>query len=299
MLIVNCKSRTTRKNDNETTRLYFSDVRKYKELPDDEQKALLYIYRNGCGKESETARDTLIKCNQRMVISMANHMADDDNINDLISEGNIGLMQAIDRFDLKYKQHFMTYAVFWINKYMIEYLINNGSVVVTKNAGKVRTYANKIRNKFFLENCRYPTVDELYDILTENGIELANKEDLYEIAVLMSGELSAKKGYGKTETRGLQPLPIEERLCKEPNNIEVMLGIEDRKAIVESMLSLLNEREERIVRKYYGIGCEPENMERIAAEMGVDQRTARNRYDRAMNKIREKLGFLRENCYTL
>ena len=178
MLIINCKSISTSTNNDEMVDKYFADIRKYKKLTHEEQKELLYKIKNGNGKESEKARKELIEGNQRIIASVARKLSKGDDFTDLVSEGTIGLNKAIDKFNLGYGQNFITYAIFWITKYMIEYIIEYRNIITPKNANKVYSYVSAANNKFFLENCRYPTIEELQQLLENKEVMFPKKEDL-------------------------------------------------------------------------------------------------------------------------
>lgn len=290
MLLVNCKSRSLSVDGNEMAYRYFSDIRKFKKLTNEEQKDLIFLVKHGNREESDRARRTLIECNQRFVASIAKHLTNGDNFNDLVSEGTIGLNKAIDKFDITFKQNFITYAVFWINKYMIDYLIGDDKLITPKNANKVYAYVAAANNKFFLENCRYPTLEELQDILLEQGVIFSNKDDLMQPTMISVDEIDPD--YCDNDPYGLFKLALTHEYDEstKTNNIDDEINKEHIKTVAERFLSYLNEKQQFIVRRYYGIGCDPETFQMIANRLETETRNVSREYNNAITKIRKKLG---------
>ena len=106
-------------NRNIIQEAYFTDVRHYPILNENEEYELLYKVQNGETKEErEEAKKRLVECNLKFVISIAKKLGNQENFSDLVSEGNIGLMDAIDKFDISKKCKLITYAVSWIVAYI-------------------------------------------------------------------------------------------------------------------------------------------------------------------------------------
>lgn len=290
MFIVNCKSRTVSMNGNDMVSRYFSDIRKYKQLTEEEERELLFKVKNGTPQESRAARDKLIQCNQRLVASVAKHLSNADDFNDLVSEGTIGLDRAIDKFNLDYKQHFITYAVFWINKYMVDYLIGEANLIVPKNANRVYAYVAKANNDFFLKHCRYPSPEELQEILKERGVVFANKDDLVQPVMISSDEIDPEySDTGKEEVFKLT-LTHELDMATCTNNVEDKIHEDHFKVLAMSFLDMLNDKQRYIVTHYHGIGCDAEPFQMIAGRLNTATRNVSREYKSAINKIRKKLG---------
>jgi DNA-directed RNA polymerase sigma subunit (sigma70/sigma32) len=112
-MIVDCKKQDNfHINRTTAVELYFKEIRKYPVLSSDEQRELLIKAKDG----DMCARDKLVKCNQLFVASIAKKYQTDGNFLDIVNEGNIGLLMAIDKFDLSKGNGFLTYAVGWVRK---------------------------------------------------------------------------------------------------------------------------------------------------------------------------------------
>lgn len=127
-------------------------------------------------KGDKHARDKLITSNLRLVISIAkNHIGKGLELTDLIGEGNIGLMKAVDRFDLKYNCRFSTYASWWIHQTILRALQETSRsirlpVYVIEIINKIKKARYRIINEFK----ETPTKERISDIL---GIPIAKIEE--------------------------------------------------------------------------------------------------------------------------
>ena len=99
--------------------IYYNELKKYNPLTKEEEKKLLKEAKKG----NIESRNKIIQRNLRFVFSMAKKMNNPNvNMEDLIAEGNFGIMKAIEKFDIKKDVKFFTYAVWWIRAYMIAYI---------------------------------------------------------------------------------------------------------------------------------------------------------------------------------
>ena len=181
------------------------------------------------------------------------------------------MIQAIEGFDIKKKNGFLTYAAYRIKKTMTEYISNVKKMVKPKNVARVYAYSEKTKNKFFIENGRYPTVEELMEELENNGVIFSNKEDLYDISVD-----SMDMGYDVNDTNPteddsrfekfyMRKINYDSDVSKMPELTENMSA----KQMVERSLSYLTPDERNVVCKYYGIGCEQKSASQLALESGA------------------------------
>jgi RNA polymerase sigma factor (sigma-70 family) len=209
-MIVDCKKQDNfHINRTTAVELYFKEIRKYPVLSPDEQRELLIKAKDG----DMCARDKLVKCNQLFVASIAKKYQTDGNFLDIVNEGNIGLLIAIDKFDLSKGNGFLTYAVGWVRKKINEYNASVVKMVKTKNATKLYTYVRKIRNEFFVTNERYPTTDEIRDILRERyDVHVKDKSDLevLEVRELVAETTIDGRVYRSLELQVIQVLVVLE-----------------------------------------------------------------------------------------
>lgn len=276
---------STNNEDKNIYELYLKDIQKFKVLDSVKTRKLLYTYKNGTHKEREYAKNELIGCHQRFVISIAKKFSRGNNIMDIVSEGNMGLMRAIDEYDLKSDAKFTTYATFWVRKAIIQYINLNEPMVTPNNAIKIATYVPKAKNEFWMKNCRQPTTEEIQEILMHKyNVNIPNKEDIM--------------GYIKTS--------IDEKYENDEDGQEFMESniytsataecdtdsfakSYDEKKVVASILSKFNERDAYIIKCIYGIGCNQKTMDDVADELGITYERVRQIATNNVSKI-SKIG---------
>ena len=113
-------------NRDETNTIYFAELRKFKTLNDEQVRDLALRVKKGDAR----AKETLINANLRLVVSIAKHYQGMGiELNDLIAEGNIGLVMAVERYDVEKGAKFSTCAAEWIRKIIVEALNDNSRTV--------------------------------------------------------------------------------------------------------------------------------------------------------------------------
>ena len=157
---------------------YLKDISRYKILKPAEEKELVIKAKAG----DEEARENLINCNLRFAYSIARNYANEDNIKDLINEGNRGLIIAIEKLDENKDNRFLSYAIWYIKREIQGYLNSKNHLIQKTNNTKTVYKIAKIKQKFFAEHNRYPDVDEIAEALErEYGLKIKDKTDLLDI----------------------------------------------------------------------------------------------------------------------
>lgn len=261
--------------------IYFSEVRKYPILTSTEERQLIEIVKTETGKKAEKARNRIVECNQRFVISAARKRQNGSNFLDLVNEGNIGLMTAIERFDLSKKQRFLTYAVFWIRKAINDYISGTEASIHTMNATKVYTYASKARNSFFMKNERYPTTQELKEeIKLIFGVTIPYEEDLEKIVI------SSIEPTVLDDEEVDNVYESEFNIVTATNNTEEDINRQHEIDTARELMSTLDERELHVVKSYYGIdGYTQKSYELIGRDLGICKERVRQIMNEAMAKM--------------
>lgn len=286
-MIVNCKNaKTISLSQSATANAYLHDIRKYVVLSPEEQRSLIETVKYGNPMESDRARTKLIESNQRFVISFAKQFATESNVMDLIQEANIGLIEAINNYDLKENANFISYAAHWMRKYINEYLATTDKAVVPANAQKIFVYAKKAKNLFYQENHREPTVDEAQEFLkTKFGVKIAHAEDLADyisasIDETMDDNDDAMTAAAKDFT-----------VRTSNNNINDFIEEEDLAEQIKGYLAILNEKERDMVLMSYGIGYDgPQTNDTIGEKYGLCAERVRQILKKSESKLANKFG---------
>lgn len=287
-LIVDCKSSSLYWNRNDVTMRYFDDIKKYDLLTPTEEFELFEKIRNGTPEEQAKAREKIIQCNQRFIVSAARRWSTYNNLPDLINEANIGLMKAIDSFNHKINKRFLTYAIWWIRKELNAYLITKENVVKTKNAHKIYTSANRVRNEFYSREGRYPTTEEVKDIIHETyNYDIRYNEDLFELKVSSIDEvyLSDNDDNGYTLENNSDFTDIS-ATC----NIDDNINNDYEKEMISSLLSTLSEKEQMVIKMIYGIGEIREyNLDEISEMLNVTRERVRQMKHAIIEKLKTEV----------
>ena len=246
---------------------YLSEIRRFPHLNPDEEAALAQTIRLD-GRLDKTARNQLVECNLRYVLPIAKqYQGLGLPLADLISEGNIGLIKAADRFDDTRGFKFMSYAVFWIRQSILKALAEKGRFVRLPQSQQI--LLNKIRkgiNIFIQENLREPSIVELAEWMSMDEADLAlllqtstmvgsiDVPITFDSDQRVSDNLTAGSEY-RTD-RDMQ----HESLCKDLNAV---------------LSKTLNSKEQRVLKFWYGIGCEKQTVDSIADRMGLTRERVR------------------------
>jgi RNA polymerase primary sigma factor len=232
---------------------YLKDIRKYADIISKEEEAeLTKRVLNGDKK----AREELIKANLRFVISIAKMYQNNGiPLSDLIAEGNLGLLKAIDKFDRTKGYRFISYAVWWIKQSIIE-SINEHSRNIRIPVNQINDYLKakkevKDSDSDLVE--MFPTTRSIFDIVNEDGDELI---DLIE------------------DDGALMP---DNQLNNNQTNL---------KSELEKLLNKLDDKERTIIKMYFGIDGEPMTLEAIGDEFGLTKERIRQIKSKSINKIR-------------
>ena len=254
---------------------YLFDVSQIEMITPQEEFDLAARIREG----DSVALDKLVKSNLRFVISVAKQYQNFGvNIQDLVNEGNIGLIKAAQKFDETRGFKFISYAVWWIRQ-MIQKAINDQGKIVRlpSNKSGLLMRINKAEDKFMQRNQRLPDAEELADML-----EVSEKE--------------IKDTYASKFSQYELDAPITEdddgtRMDKFNNNesslTEESLTNSSLKIDITRMLEKLSPREQKIVQDYYGIGVRrSKTIAEISTEIGMSRESIRKIRNKAITRLK-------------
>lgn len=260
---------------------YLKEINKYKVLTASEEKDLIERVNEG----DTAAKDRLIACNQRFVYAVAKRCGNEDNVLDLVNEGNIGLMQALDTFDASKGNRFLSYAIWYIRREINSYLNNENLLIKKTNNTKTVYKLSKIKAKFYAENNRYPDIDELAAILeAEYGVKIKDKTDLLDVTTT-----SISTCFDDEDSRAFENSPYFTEKTAVDNDYHEEIEKEHSSVVSGILMSILTEREQTIVKMAFGIGYNKEytNAE-IAEELGMSSERVRQLKNGAIAKMQKE-----------
>lgn len=163
-------SKSITKKESQSLDHYFSEVSKIKLLTEQEEFELL----NKVSKGDKHALNEIVKANLRFVISVAKQFQNQGlSLEDLISEGNIGLIKAAERFDNSRGFKFISYAVWWIRQSIMQSISDNGKMIrLPNNQNLAINKIKKTAQRLEIELEREPTESEIANVLDETEIKI-------------------------------------------------------------------------------------------------------------------------------
>lgn len=259
---------------------YLKEINQYKVLTASEEAELIEKMQNG----DESAKAKLIAANQRFVYAVAKRYGNEDNVLDLVNEGNIGLMQALETFDASKGNRFLSYAIWYIRREINAYLNNDNLLIRKTNNTKTSYKLSKLKAKFYAEHNRYPDVDELAALLEEEyGLKIKDKTDLLDITTL-----SINTCFDDEDSRAFENTPYFTEKTAVDNEYQEEMDKEYTSSVSGALMSILNEREQTIVKMAFGIGCNKEyTNQEISEEIGMSSERVRQIKNAAIKKMQE------------
>ena len=267
-------------NADHTISVYLKEINKYKVLTAAEEADLIKKMRDG----DVDARNRLIAANQRFIYAVAKRYGNDNNVLDLVNEGNIGLMQALETFDASKGNRFLSYAIWYIRREINAYLNNDNLLIRKTNNTKTIYKLSKIKEKFYAENNRYPDVDEIAAILeAEYGLKIKDKTDLLDISTT-----SISTCFDDEDARAFENTPYFTEKTAVDNDYLPVMDDDFNSAVSGALISSLTEREQTVIKMAFGIGYNKEytNAE-IAEELGMSSERARQLKNGAIEKMKK------------
>lgn len=268
--------------DNKTN-LYFNDIRSYPILTKDEEIELVYKMREAeTQQERDEARNKLIQSNLRFVILIAKKIGNRNSFMDLVNEGNMGLITAIDRFDPTIGVSIISYAVNWIISYIQEYQISTENPLIPPNAPKLRKYVSRATNEFVKENERFPSQSEIAEKIKEMFDFNVKSLDEIELGKMISIE----ENYGSDEEDSFKDSSVFNSKTSSRNLIMDGIDEEFMKHQIKFFLGKLTPREQYVITKAYGIDCMEQSLEDIAIDLGLVKERVRQIKNAAVDKMK-------------
>ena len=269
----------------ETLTRYYDDIKRFPLLTPEQETELFNKYNNGTAEEKNEARIALANSNQRIVVSIARKFANSKNLMDLISEGNIGLLMAIDRFDASVGAKFATFAVWYIRRSINEYSIKYNAVVRKSNLAKTYHIIAQIKNKFMQEEYRQPTMDEIADILRRDyNVDIKTITDLLDTKFISIEDASTKSEDNANIGDYIQYSKKSARV----NEVEKIHESDFNQVMVNSLLNKLPSREKTILQMLFGIDCDREyELQEVAEKLNLTSERVRQLRISALAKLKK------------
>lgn len=247
---MNIKNNSTKYfGTNQALSSYLNEVRRYDVPTIEEEKELFMTMKNGNDVEKKKAREEIIVRNQRFVYAIAKVYAKSENdVLEYVSEGNIGLMEAIDDFDIDKGYKFITFAVWYIRRSMNYYLNNTNNMVVRTNNMKLSKKIELVKEEYFKEYGVYPSGNDLAQLIEDKfDIKIKDVSDVYDVNMA-----SISDEYDEDYT--VEDNSDFNDKTSSVNGYEEEIEDDSVKETVKKVLEVLPSDKAEMIKMLYGIG---------------------------------------------
>lgn len=277
-------------DDPQTQKANLSYIRQSMNEPLLEKEHELDLARRWREKGDEKALHELVRSYTRLVVAGAAKFRNYGlPMGDLIQEGNIGLMQAANRFEPDRDVRFSTYATWWIRSAIQDYILRNWSIVRTgTTAAQKSLFFNlrRLRAKIERTNGAEGLGEEgRAQIAKELGVNLKDVEDME--GRLSGSDNSLNATVSEDGEEEWQTFLKDDR----PNPEDIVIGMRDAKTRskwLEDALGTLSDREQKIIRERH-LQYETVTLEDLGNELGVSKERVRQLEARAMEKLKASM----------
>ena len=261
---------------------YIREISKYENLSLEKEQELARKAKEG----DEKAKQELIKANLKLVITIARKVIHTSKLPmvDLIQEGNIGLIVAVDKFNWKFGYRFATYASWWIKQAMFKAISEQSHCVkIPVYIQETLSKYSKVISEMEKEALKEVKISDVAKKMNMDADKIDNYLNAYKKTLSLEGDYEMQNG---SEVKLIDI--IEDKKSSVQSEIEY----ESMKKDVVKMLTGLKDREQKVITMRFGLnGAEKQTLEEIGKIYGVTKECIRQTESRALNKLKNNLSF--------
>ena len=262
---------------NDSVKMYLKEIGSYPLLKAEDEPILAKRILEG----DKEAKETLINANLRLVVNLAKHYVGRGMaFLDLIQEGNMGLIKAVDKFDYTKGYKFSTYATWWIRQAITRAIADQARTIrIPVHMVETINKMTRVQRQLIQELGREPTPEEISEAI---GGELTPKR-IREIQRIAMEPVSLELPIGEEDDSHLGDF-IEDKDSESPVDFTTKQLLKEK---LYSILGDLNDREERVIRLRYGLDDNrPRTLEEVGKEFNLTRERIRQIEAKALKKLR-------------
>ena len=261
-------------------RMYLKEIGRVPLLSVDRERELAEIMTNSDSEEErESAKNELVEANLRLVVSIAKrYVGKGMFFLDLIQEGNLGLMKAVDKFDYRMGYKFSTYATWWIRQAITRAIADQARTIrIPVHMVETIHKVSRVARQLLQENGHEPTTDEIAAKLEMSG------ERVREILKIAQDPVSLETPIGEEEDSHLGDF-VEDTDTPSPSETASYSLLREQ---IATVLKTLTPREEQVLKLRYGLtDGRAHTLEEVGKEFDITRERIRQIEAKALRKLR-------------
>ena len=257
----------------------------YSELNDPiDQRARFEAQEELFANGDEEAKQELIKSNLKLVITIARKVIHSSKLPmiDLIQEGNIGLMVAVDKFNWKFGYRFATYASWWIKQAMFKAISEQSHCVkIPVYIQETLSKYSKVKSEMEKASKKEVKTADVAKKMNLDESKINNYLNAYKKTLSLEGDFEMQNG---------SEVKLIDIIEDEKSSVQAEIEYESMKKDVINLLNGLKEREQKVITLRFGLdGMQKQTLEEIGKIYGVTKECIRQTESRALNKLKNNI----------
>jgi RNA polymerase primary sigma factor len=256
--------------------VYLREINKIPLLTRDEEVSLARRAKDGC----QDAKDKLIQANLRFVVNVAKKYQNQGlTLSDLISEGNLGLITAVDKFDVEKGYHFISYAVWWIKQSILKAICEKSRMIrLPLNRANELLQIEKVKREIGSNKDGEADIEEIADFLDMDKSRINDLINASKEFVSLETPLSSDK-----DANTISDL-MEDTKGADPEEVLIDRTLQES---IEDVLSTLTEKESNVIKYRFGLNGErPHSLKEIGDKYNLTKERIRQIEKKAISRLR-------------
>ncbi len=256
--------------------VYLREINKISLLTRDEEVTLARSAKEGC----QDAKDKLIQANLRFVVNVAKKYQNQGlTLSDLISEGNLGLITAVDKFDVEKGYHFISYAVWWIKQSILKAICEKSRMIrLPLNRANELLQIEKVKREIGSNKDGEADIEEIADFLDMDKSRINDLINASKEFVSLETPLSSDK-----DANTISDL-MEDTKGADPEEVLIDRTLQES---IEGVLATLTEKESNVIKYRFGLNGErPHSLKEIGDKYNLTKERIRQIEKKAISRLR-------------